>query len=81
MLTGDATLASAVSHGCVPLGPERKITKAKGATIYEIDDKPALDVLNEYADVDEQVDSQRAITYLSLAFRATSDMGAATANT
>ncbi len=64
LLTGDVSLISAVNHGCVTLGLERTITRCEGNTIYEIDGKPALDVLREY--IDEQDVESWALTLASL---------------
>jgi hypothetical protein len=48
LLSGEAQPASAVSNGYVPIGGERKVTRSKGNVIYEIDGKPAVEVLQEY---------------------------------
>ena len=51
LLSGQVQIAWAVNHGCVPVGVELKVTRCKGNTIYEIDGKPALEVLKDYATV------------------------------
>src|ERR671921_221305 len=38
----------AISHGMVPMGGERNVTRSQGNVIYEIDGKPAIEVLKEY---------------------------------
>jgi hypothetical protein len=48
LLSGEAQTAWAISHGLVPIGGERKVTRSKGNVIYEIDGKPATEVLKEY---------------------------------
>src|SRR5215212_5792098 len=45
LLTGKVQAAWAVSHGCIPIGNERKVTRCQGNVIYEIDGKPVLDVI------------------------------------
>ena len=41
-----------VMHGCVPAGSYHTITKSEGPVIYEIDNKPALEVIAELLDHD-----------------------------
>ena len=48
LLTGKVQAAWAVSHGCIPIGNERKVTRCQGNVIYEIDGKPVLEVIKEY---------------------------------
>src|SRR5215213_4814278 len=48
LLSGEAQASWAISHGMVPIGGERKVTRSQGNVIYEIDGKPATEVLNEY---------------------------------
>jgi hypothetical protein len=48
LLSGSARANWAVSHGLIPIGGERVVTRSKGNFIYEIDAKLAIDVLKEY---------------------------------
>jgi hypothetical protein len=48
LLSGEAHAAWAVSHTLIPIGGERIVTRSQGNVIYEIDSKPATEVLNEY---------------------------------
>jgi len=48
LLSGEAQVSWAISHGMVPLGGKRKVTRSKGNVIYEINGKPAVEVLKEY---------------------------------
>jgi hypothetical protein len=48
LLSGKARAGWAISHGLMPIGGERKVTRSQGNIIYEIDGKPALEVLKEY---------------------------------
>ena len=48
LLSGKAQASWAISHSLIPIGGERKVTRSKGNVIYEIDGKPATEVLNEY---------------------------------
>ncbi len=69
MLRGKVRVLSAVSHGCVPIGGRRTITRARGNVIYEIDGRPALDVLKEYL-LPEEIDNwDKAVISLCLGFK------------
>src|ERR671910_3802892 len=48
LLSGEAQTAWANSHSLIPIGGERKVTRSKRNVIYEIDGKPAVEVLKEY---------------------------------
>src|SRR5215204_3467519 len=48
LLSGRARASWALSHSLIPIGGERKVTRSQGNVIYEIDGKPAVEVLNEY---------------------------------
>jgi hypothetical protein len=48
LLSGEAQTAWALSHSLIPIGGERKVTRSKENVIYEIDGKPAIEVLKEY---------------------------------
>jgi len=68
LLSGDARMAWAVNHGCVATGVAHRITRCEENTIYEIDDRPALEVLKEYLTDDEVVDWAKAVIHLTLGF-------------
>jgi hypothetical protein len=53
LLSGQAEIAWAVNHGCVPVGVEHQVTRSEGNVIYEIDGKPVLEVLRDYLTDDE----------------------------
>jgi hypothetical protein len=55
LMSGQAQIAWAVNHGCVPIGTEYKITRAEGNLIYELDHKPVFEVLQQYF-TDEEID-------------------------
>src|SRR4029077_8623094 len=54
VLGGAVSIDVTVSHGCTPLGLERKVTSAEGGWVHEIDGKPAWSVLKEYIDGDPE---------------------------
>ena len=77
LLSGKAQASWAISHGLVPIGGERIVTRSKGNVIYEIDDKPAVEVLKEYLPeqaLTEERDWMRYAISLALCFRAPSYM-------
>jgi hypothetical protein len=77
LLSGKAQAGWAISHGLVPIGSERIVTRSKGNVIYEIDDKPAVEVLKEYLPeqaLTEERDWMRYAISLALCFRAPSYM-------
>lgn len=55
LMSGTAQIAWAVSHGCVPIGTEYKITRAMDNMIYELDHKPVFEILRQYFS-DEEID-------------------------
>jgi hypothetical protein len=48
IITGELSVATDITHGCIPIGLEREVTKSEGNTIYEIDNRKVTDVLQEY---------------------------------
>ena len=77
LLSGKARAGWAISHGCIPIGGERIVTRSKGNIIYEIDGKPAMEVFDEYIPkgaLTEDRDWFRYAISLSLCFRAPSYM-------
>src|SRR5215208_2393083 len=77
LLSGRARASWAISHGCILIGGEREVTRSQGNVIYEIDDKPAVDVLKEYLPehaLAEDRDWMRYAISLALCFRAPSYM-------
>jgi hypothetical protein len=77
LLSGNAQASWALSHSLIPIGGERLVTRCQGNIIYEIDGKPAVEVLKEYlpehALADER-DWMRYAVSLALCFKAPSYM-------
>jgi hypothetical protein len=48
LLSGRAQISWAVNHGCVPIGVGFEVTRCEGNVIYEIDGRPALEVVRDY---------------------------------
>jgi hypothetical protein len=77
LLSGKAQASWAMSHSVIPIGGERKVTRGQGNVIYEIDGKPAVEVLKEYlpeGTLVEDRDWMRYAVSLALCFRAPSYM-------
>jgi hypothetical protein len=77
LLSGAAQASWAIGHGCIPIGGEREVTRSKGNLIYEIDGKPATEVLKEYLPEQALADDRDWMRYaisLALCFRAPSYM-------
>jgi hypothetical protein len=77
LLSGEAQAVWAISHSLIPIGGERIVTRSQGNVIYEIDGKPAVDVLKEYLPEGALADDRDWMRYaisLALCFRAPSYM-------
>ncbi len=69
LLSGGARIAWAVNHGCVPVGVDYKVTRCEGNVIYEIDDRPALEVVKDYVTEAGIEDWARAVLTFQFGFR------------
>jgi len=77
LLSGGAQASWALSHGLIPIGGERIVTRSQGNVIYEIDGKPATEVLKEYLPehaIAEDRDWMHYAISLALCFKAPSYM-------
>jgi hypothetical protein len=77
LLSGGAQASWAISHGLVPIGGERIVTRSQGNVIYEIDGKSAIEVLREYLPEGALVEDRDWMRYaiaLTLIFTAPSYM-------
>ena len=77
LLSGKARAGWAISHACIPIGGERIVTRSEGRVIYEIDGKPAVEVLEEYLPEGALTDDRDWMRYaisLALCFKAPSYM-------
>ena len=75
LLLGKAQPSWAISHGLIPIGGELKVTRSEGNVIYEIDGKPAAEVLREYLPEGALADDRDWMRYaisLALSFKAPS---------
>jgi hypothetical protein len=77
LLSGEARPAWAIGHSLIPIGGERIVTRSQGNVIYEIDGKPATEVLKEYLPEDALTEDRDWLRYaisLALTFEAPSYM-------
>jgi hypothetical protein len=75
--SGRAQASWAISHGMVPMGGERNVARSQGNDIYEIDGKPAIEVLKEYLPEHALIEDHDWMPYaisLALVFEAPSYM-------
>jgi len=47
-VSGEVNYLMEVSHGCVPIGLEKKITRSEGNTVFSIEDQPTWHFFQEY---------------------------------
>lgn len=47
LISGEGTMQTSIMHGCKPASAYLTITKAEGPVIFEIDNRPALEVIDE----------------------------------
>ena len=69
LLSGRGQVAWGVSHGCVPIGTKRTITRSKGNIIYEIDGMPALEALKDYVEEGSESQWNKMTLNLCLGFK------------
>lgn len=68
-LSGEFSFGIGVKHGWIPIGVPKKVTKAEGSVLHELDDKPAIEVYEDYfgeeeaKELREKTLAQLAITY------------------
>ena len=77
LLSGRAQAGWAMSHSLIPIGGARRVTRCKGNVIYEIDGKPAAEVLKEYLPEQALAKDEDWLPYsvsLALCFKAPSYM-------
>ncbi|MBY0434006.1 MAG: hypothetical protein K2U26_07850, partial [Cyclobacteriaceae bacterium] len=47
LISGDCQFHNVIMHGCKPASSYKTITKAEGPVVYEMDNRPALEVIQE----------------------------------
>lgn len=70
LMVGDFELMTIVTHGSEPLGDPRIVTRCDGNVIYEINDRPALDIASEgLGEVITPENITSAVTLMGVGFR------------
>jgi len=69
LVSGRGAVACGVTHGCMPVGSQRTITRSRGNIIYEIDGMPALDALKEYVEDGSEEQWNKITLNLCLGFK------------
>jgi hypothetical protein len=73
LMSGQAKVAWAVNHGCVPIGTAHRVTRCDGNKIYELNDRPVFEVLRQYL-TDEEIEKwDRTIVSFCFGLKATDD--------
>ncbi len=55
LISGDCTMYNNIMHGCMPASSYKTITHAEGPVIFEIDNRPAIDVIDELFGAEHKV--------------------------
>ncbi len=55
LISGDCNMYNTIMHGCKPGSSYKTITRAEGPVVYEIDNRPAIDVIDELFGADHKV--------------------------
>jgi hypothetical protein len=66
LVSGRGRIETAVSHGCEAIGLERRVTRADGGWVNEIDGRPAWSVFREYLDGEPEDLNTEGSIYLSV---------------
>lgn len=67
-LTGDVHFGIGVRHGWKPIGTSKKVTKAEGNVVHEIDGKPALSIYEEQFGVKAEVLRKQPLARLAITY-------------
>lgn len=66
LVRGQGSLEVSVSHGCVPIGLERTLTRVEGPWVREIDGQPAWHVFRQYLEGEPEEFSMDGAMHLSI---------------
>jgi hypothetical protein len=66
LIRGRGRMDFALSHGCRPIGLERRITRAEGPWVHEIDGRPAWSVFRQYLEGEPEDLNTEGIVHLSV---------------
>jgi len=60
-MAGKFTIGYGVAHGFLPVGISRKVTRAEGANLYELDGKPAISIYSDYFGPEHMTDLREGL--------------------
>lgn len=66
LISGDCVLHNAIMHGCKPASSYKTITRAEGPVVYEIDNRPALEVIEELFTTGQKVPWEQYPLFVTL---------------
>jgi len=66
LISGECTMQTTIMHGCKPCSAYLTITKTHGSIIYEIDNKPALEVIDELLGNSQKIKWKDFALYVTL---------------
>lgn len=55
LISGNCMMYNTIMHGCKPGSSYKTITRAEGPVVYEIDNRPAIDVIEELFGADHKI--------------------------
>ncbi|MDP3779223.1 MAG: FIST N-terminal domain-containing protein [bacterium] len=67
-LSGKFSFGMGVRHGWVPIGLPTKVTKSKGAVLYELDGKPAVHIYEDYFGTEANVLRREPLARLAITY-------------
>lgn len=67
VVSGEVRFAVGADHGWQPIGNTRTVTKAQGTTLYELDNKPAFEIYQDYFG-DRASDFKQALSLAAVSY-------------
>lgn len=68
LFCGDIEVGIGVQHGWIPLGRPRRVTKASGPVIYELDRRPAVALYEEYLGVKKDELTEEPLAHVAMTY-------------
>lgn len=67
-ISGTFSFGVGVRHGWIPIGVPMKVTKSKGAVLYELDGRPAVSIYEDYFGTKADVLKQEPLARLAITY-------------
>jgi hypothetical protein len=74
LISGDLKMEFGITHGCVPIGLEKTITRARGNTVFTIENWTAWDFFKQYLDEKWTKFTREIRTFLDFAVKLPADL-------